>query len=212
MARYGLVVDLNRCTGCYACVVACKSENSTLPGAHWIRIDEVEQGEYPKVSKSFIPMFCMQCGEMPCARACPTGAIYADKNGVVLIDDESCTCGDVKPCVQGCPLGLLSIHEAGRSYFKEYLTPHEKELYEAHRNGAMEKCNLCYPRITSGLQPSCVQACPSQAMVFGDLHEPQSEVSRLVSTAKAGPLNEALHLDPSVLYVRERTASERSLK
>lgn len=212
MARYGLAVDLNRCTGCYACVVACKSENSTLPGAHWIRIDEVEEGEYPKVSKTFIPMLCMQCGEAPCAHACPTGAIHQDENGIVLIDKELCICGDVKPCVRGCPFGLLSINETTVPYFKEYLTPHEKGLYEEHQNGAVEKCNLCYPRVISDLQPSCVQACPTQAMVFGDLDQPQSEISKFVSTAKAGPLRQELHLDPTVFYGGEFTASERGPK
>src|SRR3990172_8372071 len=75
MARYGLAIDLSRCTGCYACMIACKSENSTLPGVLWIRIEEKEEGEFPKVSKTWIPMLCMQCAEMPCAQVCPTGAI-----------------------------------------------------------------------------------------------------------------------------------------
>ncbi len=210
MARYGLAIDLNRCTGCYACVVACKSENSTLPGVYWIRIDEVEQGQFPKVSKTFIPMLCMHCAEVPCAEACPAGAIYTDKNGVVLIDDESCNCGDVKPCTQACPLGLLSINKDQLSYFPDYLTPHEKELYEAHRHGAVEKCNLCYPRISEGLSPACVQACPTKAMLFGDLNEPQSAVAGLHSSKRARPLREKLKLDPSVLYVKEHSALESS--
>ena len=77
MSRYGLAIDLSRCTGCYACIVACKSENSTLPGVSWIRIDQKEQGEFPKVTRSYVPMLCMQCSEMPCAQVCAAGAILA---------------------------------------------------------------------------------------------------------------------------------------
>lgn len=202
MNRYGLAIDLSRCTGCYACIIACKSENSTPPGVSWIRIETKEEGEYPKASRSYTPLLCMQCAEMPCASACPTGAIFRGQGGVVLIEDDSCICGDVKPCTAACPFGVLSVNKAKLSYFPSYLTPQEKEAYEAHREGAVAKCHLCYHRITVGLEPSCVQACPSKAMVFGDLHETESELTQLVSSAEAKPLREDLKVDPSVFYVR----------
>lgn len=205
MARYGLAIDISRCTGCYACAIACKSENSTLPGAFWIRIEEKEEGEYPKVSRSYVPMLCMQCGEMPCAGACPTGAISLGEGGVVLIDPESCICGDVKPCLASCPFHVLAVNKGKLSYFPDYLTPYEKEAYEAHRHGAVEKCLLCYPRITAGLKPACVQACPTQAMIFGDLEDPGSEIAQLVSRSEAKPLDEGLNVNPSVFYARSRS-------
>lgn len=201
MSRYGLAIDPKRCTGCFACLVACKSENSTLPGAFWIRIEEKEQGAYPEVTKTFTPLLCAQCGEMPCAKACPMGAISMAEGGVVLIDGDLCHCGDIKPCVSACPFEVLTVNKGQPTYFGEYLTPHEREAYESHADGAVEKCHLCYPRITAGLPPACVQACPTKAMIFGDLHESESEVARLVSSAEAKPLRGDLDVDPSVFYV-----------
>ncbi|MDP2952657.1 MAG: 4Fe-4S dicluster domain-containing protein [Chloroflexota bacterium] len=203
MARYGLAVDLARCTGCYACVIACKSENSTRPGLSWIRIQEQEEGEFPKVAISYTPMLCMQCGEVPCAQPCPTGAISRDPGGIVLINQESCYCG-AHPCVDACPFGVLFVNEGKRSYFPEHTTPMDDEAYEAHPDGMVEKCDFCYQRISEGDPPACVQACPSRAMVFGDLDQETSDLARLVTGGNAEPLSEALEVNPSVFYVKER--------
>jgi len=182
VTRYGLVIDPSRCTGCYACLVACKSENSTAPGVFWIRIEEKELGEYPKVSRTYIPMLCMHCGEMPCAQGCPTDAISKDATGVILIDQEKCICETTKPCIAACPF--------------------EKEAYETHPQGVVEKCDLCYHRITRDLLPACVQTCPTQAIVFGDLEERESNLARLVSGGDAEPLKSELKADPSVFYLK----------
>ncbi len=202
MARYGLAIDVDRCTGCYACLVACKSENSTAPGIFWIRLEQKESGEFPKVSRNYIPMLCMQCGEMPCAQGCPTGAISKDATGVILIDPEKCICETTKACIALCPFGALTANNGKRSYFLDYLTPFEKEACEAHRQGVVEKCDLCYQRITSDLLPACVQACPTQAMIFGDLEKGESNLARLVSRGDAQALNPEFKVDPSVFYLR----------
>ena len=202
MARYGLVIDSNRCTGCYACLVACKSENSTAPGVSWIRIEEKEAGEYPKVSRTYTPMLCMQCGEMPCAQGCPTEAITKDGAGVVLIDQEKCICENTKPCVAACPFGVLTVNNKKRTYFPNYLTPFEKEAYESHHQGAVEKCDLCYHRITNALLPACAQSCPTQAILFGDLEKRESNLAQLVAGGDAVPLNSELKVDPSVFYLK----------
>jgi len=204
MARYGMAIDMSRCTGCYACIVACKSENSTLPGVSWIRIDEKEQGEYPRVTRSYIPMLCMQCGEMPCAQPCVAGAISQGDGGIVFIDQERCICDEVKPCIAACPYDVIVVNNEKASYFVDYLTPYEKDAYEAHRDAVVEKCDLCHRRLSAGLLPACVQACPTQAMVFGDLDEEGSEVSRLQARGEARPLKEHLKLDPSVIYLEKK--------
>jgi molybdopterin-containing oxidoreductase family iron-sulfur binding subunit len=210
MARYGLAIDVSRCTGCYACIVACKSENSTLPGVSWIRIEQKEQGVYPKVARSYVPLLCMQCGEAPCARACPAGAVTKGDGGIVSVDQERCICGDVKPCLAACPFEVLVDNHGKRSYFRDYLTPHEEEAYAAHRDAVVEKCNLCHHRISAGLLPACVQACPSRAMIFGDLDEEQSELARLLSQPEAKPLREDLKIDPSVFYFQAKPAENRN--
>ena len=202
MARYGLVIDPSRCTGCYACLVACKSENSTAPGVSWIRIEEKESGEYPKVSRTYTPMLCMQCGDMPCAQGCPTEAITKDATGVILIDQEKCICENTKPCIGACPFGVLTVNNGKKTYFPDYLTPFEKEAYESHPQGVVEKCDLCYHRITRDLLPACVQTCPTQAIVFGDIEERESSLARLVSGGNAEPLNSELKADPSVFYLK----------
>ena len=202
MARYGLVIDPSRCTGCYACLVACKSENSTAPGVFWIRIEEKESGEYPKVSRTYTPMLCMQCGDIPCAQGCPTEAITKDATGVILIDQEKCICENTKPCVGACPFGVLTVNNSKKTYFPDYLTPFEKEAYETHPQGVVEKCDLCYHRITRDLLPACVQTCPTQAITFGDIEKGESNLARLVSGGDATPLNPELKADPSVFYLK----------
>ncbi len=205
MSRYGLAIDLSRCTGCYACIVACKSENSTLPGVSWIRIDKKEQGEFPKVTRNYVPMLCMQCSEMPCAKVCAAGAISQGDSGIVFVDQDRCICGDVKPCIAACPFEVLVENQAKKSYFPDYLTPHEEEAYAPHRGAVVEKCNLCYPKVSEGLLPACVQTCPTQALIFGDLDDDQSRIAQLLSTGEAKALRENLKVDPAVFYLQEKT-------
>lgn len=200
MARYGLVIDLTRCTGCYACVVACKSENSTRPWVSWIRIQEDEEGEYPQASRRYIPLLCMQCAEMPCARACPSGAIFMGDSGIVHIEPKKCLCRDSYPCIDACPFEVLQVNKGKSSYFPDYLDSYEKEAYEAHRDGVVEKCNLCSHRIDAGQLPACVQACPTQAMLFGDHDDPNSTLAKLIFCGRARDLQEELKLNPTVLY------------
>ena len=146
MTRYGLVVDVDRCTGCYACVVACKSENDTRPGVSWLRIEEEEEGAFPKVSKTFTPLMCMQCAEMPCAEDCPTGAIYRGEGGIVLVDAGTCGCGG-SPCVESCPFGVMSVNRGRKSYFEDQDTIEGMAANEAHRDGVAGKCTLCHHRL-----------------------------------------------------------------
>ena len=203
MARYGLVIDVARCTGCYACVVACKSENSTRPEVSWIRVQEEEEGEYPQVSRRYTPFLCMQCGEMPCAKVCPSGAIFIGDGEIVHIDRDKCLCRDQHPCMDACPFDVLQVNDGKRSYFPDAMAPFEKEAYEAHRDGVVEKCTLCSHRIDAGQLPACVQACPSKAMLFGDYDDPNCTLSRLVSHGRTRALKEELKVDPSVAYIQD---------
>ncbi len=200
MPRYGLIVDVKRCIGCYACVVACKSENHTRPGISWISIEIEEKGEFPSVSRTYTPTLCRHCSEMPCAEACPTGAIFRNKTGIVLINDRQCGCGQSK-CVEACPYGVIFINTGRKRYFEQEESPEEIALYEAHKDGIAGKCTLCRHRLEDGKRPLCVQTCPTRALLFGDLDDPESEISRLVS----GKSNSQRKSDPfqhgSVCYM-----------
>ena len=203
MTRHGLVVDVSRCTGCYACVVACKAENGTRPEVSWLRIEEEEEGEFPKVSKAFTPLMCMQCTDMPCAEGCPTGAIYKGEGGIILVDADTCTCGG-SPCVESCPFGVMSVNRGRKSYFEDQDTMEGMVAYEAHRDGVAEKCTLCHHRLKEGDVPFCVQACPTKALIFGDLDDQASDVSRLIQSGSALALKGDLLLDVSVFYKKTR--------
>ena len=202
MARYGFIIDVNRCTGCFACVVACKSENSTRPGVSWIHIRENEEGEYPEVSRHYIPLLCVQCRKMPCAQACPSEAIFMGDGGIVQIQPDNCPCQDAYPCTKACPIDVLQVNKGKKSYFPDYLTPFEKAAYENHRDGVVEKCTLCSHRIEAGRLPACVQACPTRAIIFGDHDDANSALAKLVSSGSAQVLSEELKVDPSVLYIK----------
>jgi molybdopterin-containing oxidoreductase family iron-sulfur binding subunit len=104
--------------------------------------------------------------------------------------------------VGACPFNVLQANNGKSSYFGSYLSPIEKEAYEAHQDGLVEKCTLCSHRIEAGVLPACVQACPSQAMIFGDHDDPESALSKAVSKGRARDLKEELKLDPSVVYVK----------
>lgn len=200
MPRYGLVIDIDRCTGCYACVVACKSENATRPEVSWIRIREDEKGAYPQVSRRYIPLLCVQCEQMPCARVCPTEAIFVGDGGIVRIDPGKCRCQDTHACIAACPFDALYANRGKTSYFPDYLNAFEQAAYENHRNGVVEKCTLCSHRIDTGRLPACVQACPTRAMLFGDRDDPKSALAKRISRGNTRNLIKELNVDPSVLY------------
>jgi Fe-S-cluster-containing dehydrogenase component len=173
MARYGIVVDLNRCTGCMTCVIACKAENLTPPKVSWEKILEVESETKNRIL--YFPLACMHCDDAPCIPACPERAIYKIQDGIVLIDRERCQ--GHGECVKACPYGAIDINP-DETYFQGETLPYESTPapYQVHLPGKASKCTLCSHRIEQGREPACVEACPSKAMVFGDLNDPKSPI------------------------------------
>jgi len=173
MARYGIFVDLNRCTGCMTCVIACKEENLTPPKVWWERILEVESE--PKNRIVYFRLSCMHCDDAPCIPACPEQAIFRNQDGIVLIDDEKCR--GHGECVKACPYGVIDINP-DETYFQGEKLPYEStpDPYQVHPTGKASKCTLCVHRIEQGKEPACVAACPSKVMVFGDLDDPKSPI------------------------------------
>lgn len=201
--RLGMVIDLKRCVGCQACTVGCKAENGNPPGVMYTKVLDQVSGEYPKVRKQFVPVLCNHCKDAPCQRVCPTGATFKREDGLVLVDHDKCF--GCRACYVACPYNNRIFLRRGRvteGYYGKTMTPYEKVKYAEHQDGIVEKCKFCSHRIDAGLKTtSCVQTCPAGARIFGDLDDPNSEVSRLIRSRDGRqPLSED-NTDPSVYYL-----------
>ena len=209
--RWGFVVDASKCIGCGKCVVACKTENHVpVEAGHtrtWIErrtktasgtvvVDSPDGGaegisgrpptDDTIVESQFVARLCMQCENSPCTQVCPVAATYRTSDGVILVDETRCIgCGY---CVVSCPYGARYLVPAGAS------TP-------AGVGGVADKCTFCYHRITRGLEPACVAVCPVGARKFGDLNDPNSEVSVVLANEPSRVLRPELGTSPRVHYV-----------
>ncbi len=199
--RYGMVLDLRRCVGCNACSVACKQENATPPGVFWSKVIQYETGDFPQARLRFLPMLCMHCQVAPCLEACPTGATYRGDGGVVLVNDDLCIA--CRYCIMACPYEARSYNSNhAQEYYKgKGLTEYEQRGYAGHPKGSIEKCTFCAHRLGEGKEPACVTTCPSGARIFGDLDDPGSRVSELVSSGLARARLEGQGTKPSVFYI-----------
>ena len=174
MANMGMAIDLKRCAGCYACVVACQMHNTAKPGVAWGKVEAREWGEDPDNRRCYVPHACMHCEDAPCVNVCPTGASYVREDGIVMVDYEQCI--DCGSCLHACPYDARVRSESSGYYFDaEEPAPYEAEGEQ--RTNVVEKCIFCAPRIDAGLKPACVVNCPGKARVFGDLDDPESDIS-----------------------------------
>ena len=177
--QYGMVIDVRRCIGCHACTVACKSEFDVPLGENRAWVEYVEKGEYPNVGRSFLPRLCNHCSEPPCVSVCPTNATYKrEQDGIVVVDPGLCI--GCKYCIQACP------------YDARFLNPVTK---------VAEKCDFCIHRVSKDLVPSCVNTCVGGARIFGDLSDPDSNVSKLTTSNHVTVLRREMGTFPNVYYI-----------
>ena len=190
MARYGMVIDTTRCTACYNCFLACRDEfcgNDYPPysvaqpwtGHFWMRVIEKERGTYPKVKMNYIPLLCMHCDEAPCIAAAPNGEVYKRPDGIVIIDPEKAR-GN-KDLLKSCPYRII--------------------YWNAEHN-VPQKCTFCAHLLDSGVkEPRCVEVCPAEALAFGDLDDPTSEVSKRLASGEAEVLHPEYGIKERVSYI-----------
>ena len=157
--NYGFVIDNRKCIGCHACSTACKSENEVPLGVYRTWVKYVETGTYPDTRRHFQVTRCNHCANPPCVRICPTEAMFQRADGIVEFDNNVCI--GCKACMQACPYDAIHIDPA---------------------SSTAAKCNYCAHRIDIGLEPACVVVCPEQAIISGDMNDPATEISRLLST------------------------------
>ncbi|RMF85761.1 MAG: 4Fe-4S ferredoxin [Nitrospinota bacterium] len=156
--QLGFLIDHRKCIGCHACSIACKEENQVPLGVYRTWVKYVEKGAFPHTRRHFAVLRCNHCANAPCVRICPVTALYYRSDGIVDFDQEACI--GCKACMQACPYDAL------------YIDP------QTH---TAAKCHFCAHRVEVGLKPACEIVCPEQAILSGDLEDPQSLISRLVS-------------------------------
>lgn len=163
-----IVVNLDKCLGCYGCEVACKMENDVALGEHWNKvIIRGPLGEYPNMVRYPLPTMCQQCENSPCVHVCPTGASYRDSDtGIVLIDKEKCI--GCKYCMMACPYGVRDWNVATKT---------------------VEKCTLCGHLTAQGEVPACVKSCAGGARFYGDLDDPDSDASKELAKYAASDIH-----------------------
>ena len=205
MTRYGMAIDLSRCIGCNTCAVACKVSNN-LPKDVWWNVVHTEGRDFADTSKgtyggemqlSWLPVNCMHCENAVCEEVCPTGATVKRDDGIVTVDEE--TCIGCKSCMEACPYDVRRLIENEPEYYLEL--PIGDPAAKSHKGGTVEKCDFCASRIDRGEKPACMELCPGRARYWGDLDDPESEVSQFLSGRNATVLLEEEGTSPSVYYV-----------
>jgi molybdopterin-containing oxidoreductase family iron-sulfur binding subunit len=208
--RMGMVIDLQNCVGCDSCTVACKAENRTPPGVSYNVVIEEEHGEFPETSRTNLPRPCMQCENPPCVQVCPVSATYKMEDGVVNIDYDRCI--GCRYCSVACPYGARyfdfgedyddEVMGAGEVTSPEYGVDRGERGEKSSPVGNIRKCNFCQHRTERGEEPACVETCIGDARNFGNLADPDSEVSQMVNSERAVQLKSEEGTDPNVYYLR----------
>jgi len=224
--KWTMVIDLDKCTGCAACVVACHAENNVPVvtgkevargrGQHWIRIERYWVGEYPHLEARFLPLLCQHCDNAPCEPVCPVYAsVHSEREGLNLQVYNRCV--GTRYCANNCPYKVRFFNW----YDPVFPEPQEQQLnpdVTVRSAGVMEKCTFCVQRIRRAenaalaqgqplhdgdVVPACVQTCPTGALVFGDLHDHESQVARLLEpNLRNFRRFEQLGTSPSVYYLK----------
>ncbi len=223
--KWGMVIDQDLCTGCNACLTACAMENNSFPvgedemgygrAMYWMRVRRYWTGEYPEVKPTHQPMMCQQCGNAPCESVCPTFAsVHSEAEQLNLQVYNRCI--GTRYCANNCPYYArvfnwfdYNLPEPMNNYLNPSVT--------VRGRGVMEKCTFCVQRIKAGedaaraagrpvkdgeIVPACAQACPTDAIIFGDMSDPESRVSKAARSQRGYKELEDVGAAPKVVYLK----------
>lgn len=233
MARWGIVIDLDRCTACQACVVACQVENNVAPtgaaewrqgrAVSWLRLVAFQNGEHgTRPELRLMPVPCMHCQRPPCIKVCPVKATQIDREGLVAQVYPRCI--GCRYCTTACPYTVRHFNWKR----PEWPRPMEQALspdVSVRPKGVVEKCTFCHHRLQrardkarlegrrireSDYVPACVETCPAEAMAFGDFEDPGSSVARLAQGPRVFRLLEELGTEPKVIYLSKGESGGRA--
>lgn len=221
-----MVIDLEKCAGCAACSIACKSENNVPDGIFWSHYITETVGEFPNVTYNYISTLCNHCTDAPCVTVCPVTpkAMYKKENGITMHNEE--TCIGCRACENACPYGVIFYNEnepfgewrtgdaaevtkkVGGTVIPYYNPDRAKSYAGIRRAKKVEKCTFCDHRVGNGEKPYCVDACPANARTFGDLEDSGSEISKLLSENSSTVLKPEANTKPNVFYIKKFDVKE----
>ena len=204
--HYGFAIDQQRCIGCHTCAVACKIENNLPDEMWWNRIltdggaeMDIPAGEFPNSTIEYVPVNCQHCANPACVKVCPVGATYQDpETGIVRQDADKCI--GCRMCVAACPYTGVRSFNWEEPQFMLGMDLGDADAPK-HQKHTVEKCTFCYQRIARGETPACMDLCPARARFWGDLDDPDSEVSQAVKGREYQHLLPEQGTNPSVYYL-----------
>ena len=205
MTRYAMAIDVEACIGCHTCTIACKSNNNLPNGVLFNKVQTIggaymdtASGTYPNdLHKKYYPVACQHCSKPACAQACPVGAITSDERGVVQTDFSMCIgCGS---CVTACPYEARTLLDTQPEYVVDFpLGDWDAPVWAAL---TAVKCDFCTHRLDRGEMPACMELCLGRARYWGDVDDPDSEISKVLANSKVERFLEEAGTEPNCFYI-----------
>lgn len=204
--RFGMVIDTKRCIACHTCSFVCKMENNLPDHIWWNKVltvggeeRDTPSGTFPNVKMEYITLACQHCENPACVKVCPVGATWKDEETGIVMQDPS-RCLGCRYCMVACPYTGVRQFIAEEPQFSTGFPVGSPDA-PLHQKSTVEKCNLCASRVAQGLQPACVEVCTARARHFGDLNDPESEVSQLLLKRPHFQLLAEKGTNPSVYFL-----------